>query len=80
MEAHAQPRPAEAAPQIERFTFSIPEFCAAHGISLAFYYLLKKRGLAPDELSLSKRKIISVEAAARWRKERTVPAAAVAAS
>jgi hypothetical protein len=51
--------------------FTIPEFCTAHRISRAFYYTLRSRGLAPDEAELLGRKIITHEAAARWRKQRT---------
>jgi hypothetical protein len=58
-----------ARPEVPAFT--IPEFCAAHRISRAFYYTLRSRGLAPDEAELLGRKIITHEAATRWRKQRT---------
>jgi hypothetical protein len=57
--------------------FSIESFCAAHGISEAFYFELRKKGLAPVESRLGTRVFISHEAAARWRIERE--AATVAA-
>jgi predicted DNA-binding transcriptional regulator AlpA len=50
--------------------YSVPKFCAAHGISEAFYYKLREDGLAPRETRLGKRILISIEAAARWRAER----------
>jgi hypothetical protein len=52
-------------------TFTIQEFCVAHRISAAFYYALKKAGLGPREMVLGRRRIISNEAAADWRRERT---------
>jgi hypothetical protein len=51
--------------------YSIPEFCRANGFSRGFYYKLKRAGLAPDEAKLLGRVIITKEAAARWRKQRT---------
>ena len=49
----------------------IQEFCVPHRISAAFYYALKKAGLGPREMVLGRRRIISNEAAADWRRERT---------
>jgi hypothetical protein len=51
--------------------FTIPEFCAAHRISRAHYYVLRARGLGPDEAELLGRVIITKEAAAAWRRKRT---------
>jgi hypothetical protein len=51
-------------------TFTINEFCVAHKISAAFYYALKRAGLGPREMVLGRRRIISGEAAADWRRER----------
>lgn len=61
----------KAALNVAIAAYTIPEFCVAHRISRAFYYLLRSRGLAPDEAELLGRKIITHEAAARWRKQRT---------
>ena len=33
-----------------KLAFSIPQFCAAHGISRPFYYSLKQQGIAPREM------------------------------
>jgi hypothetical protein len=65
--------------------YSILEFCAAHSISESMFYKLKRVGQTPDEMVVGTRRLISVEAAARWRAEReaaaaetsTVPEAAV---
>ena len=47
---------------------SVAEFCKAHGISCAHFYNLKKRGLAPKTLVLGRRRLVSQEAAAEWRR------------
>ena len=49
--------------------FSIQEFCDAHRISRSRYYELKTQGLTPVEMVVGHRRLISVEAAARWRCE-----------
>jgi len=46
---------------------TIPEFCAAHRISRAFFYELAKQGKAPRVTSLGARRIIFAEDAAAWR-------------
>ena len=57
-------------PPTPRLALSIPEFCEAHGISEAFYYKLKKQGEGPREMKLGARTLISLEAAAEWRRAR----------
>jgi predicted DNA-binding transcriptional regulator AlpA len=49
---------------------SIDEFCARHGISRGSFYNLRKAGLGPREMKLGARVLISVEAAADWRRQR----------
>jgi hypothetical protein len=52
--------------------YTLKEFCQAHRISVAFFYELRKLGLAPRTMSgLGVKQIISGEEAARWRRERT---------
>ena len=58
-------------PHIPRLAFRIAEFCAAHGVSRAKYYELKKLGLAPHETNVDGVTIITGEDAARWRKQRS---------
>jgi len=60
------PRP----PLLERAAYTIREFCDAHRISKSPYYNLRKQGLGPDEARVLDRVIITMEAAARWRKAR----------
>ncbi len=47
--------------------YTIDTFCRTHEISRSEYYLLRKRGLAPAEIRLGRKVLISVEAAAKWR-------------
>jgi predicted DNA-binding transcriptional regulator AlpA len=63
------PRQTRAPP--ERLGYSIPEFCAALGISVAFFYELRKVNTAPRTMILGTRQIISVDEAKRWCAERT---------
>jgi hypothetical protein len=50
--------------------YSIREFCAAHRLSESMYFKLRNQGLGPGEMSVGSRRIISVEAAERWRRAR----------
>jgi hypothetical protein len=54
----------------ERCAFKIAEFCAAHRISRSKFYILKAKGLAPRITDVDGAQIITVEDAARWRRER----------
>jgi predicted DNA-binding transcriptional regulator AlpA len=47
---------------------SIDAFCKAHSISRATFYNLKKRGKAPKTLLVGRRRLVSHEAAATWRR------------
>lgn len=51
--------------------YTLAEFCAAHRISRQHYYSLKNRGIAPAEIHLGRRVLISTEAAAEWRERMT---------
>jgi predicted DNA-binding transcriptional regulator AlpA len=54
--------------------FSIAVFCEDNGISRAHFYNLKKRGLAPKTLMVGRRRLVSDEAAAEWRRSMEDPA------
>jgi hypothetical protein len=56
--------------------FTIREFCQAHKISEAFYYVMKREGWGPAEMHAGQRVLISHEAAAEWRRAREAAAAA----
>jgi len=53
-----------------RLALSISGFCRAHGISESFYFKLKKQRKNPREMKLGARTLITLEAAAEWRRER----------
>ena len=48
--------------------YSIPQFCSAHSISRALFYLLMKEGRAPAIMKVGRRTLISAEAAAAWHR------------
>lgn len=56
--------------------YSVQEFCDAHGISQGFYYVLKRRGEAPREMQVGRRRMVSKEAGADWRRARETNACA----
>ena len=56
--------------------YTIRQFCARHGLSIAFFYKLKAQGLTPNEIQLGARRLISKEAAAAWRRAREAATAA----
>jgi len=60
---------------IPRRSWSIPEFCARHGISPGLYAKLKKLGLGPDETELLDRKIVTDVAEDNWLRERAAASA-----
>jgi hypothetical protein len=47
---------------------SIAEFCRRHSLSEPFYYKLQRQGRGPQTIRLGARTLITVEAAARWRR------------
>jgi predicted DNA-binding transcriptional regulator AlpA len=47
---------------------SILDFCEAHGISRAHFYNLQKRGVAPKTFRAGRRRLVSDEAAEKWRR------------
>jgi hypothetical protein len=53
---------------------TIPHFCKRHGISESMFFKLQNQGLAPTTMTVGSRKLISIEAAAAWRREREAAA------
>jgi predicted DNA-binding transcriptional regulator AlpA len=51
----------------ERLAHTIPEFCQLHSISKAHFYNLLKKGKAPEVLCVGRKRLVTVESAARWR-------------
>ena len=50
-------------------SYSVTEFCHAHGLCRATFYNLRRQGLAPRSFTVGKRRLISQEASAEWRKQ-----------
>ena len=46
---------------------SVAAFCAQHSVSRSLFYRLLKNGLGPRLTKISRRTLISAEAAAKWR-------------
>jgi hypothetical protein len=53
---------------MEQQAYSIPEFCAAHRISRALFYLLQKDRSGPTLMRVRGRTLVTAEAAAEWRR------------
>lgn len=49
--------------------FSVAEFCEKHRITKPTFYELVKRGTAPRIMKVGRRTLISIEAAADWRRQ-----------
>ena len=58
---------------IAPLAFTIPQFCQAHNVSRSQYYEMKKDGSAPVEMKIGRKKLISHESAADWRRRMEVP-------
>ena len=50
--------------------YSIEQFCQAHNISIDLYFKLQRQGLGPKTMKVGARTLISIEAAAEWRRAR----------
>jgi hypothetical protein len=63
----------------QALAFSIAEFCSLHRISRPYFYKIMKNGLGPRVMIVGGRTLVSVEAAAAWRRERETVGRNVAA-
>jgi hypothetical protein len=63
-----------ASPVIQKASYSIDSFCDAHDVSRPMLYQLWKRDEGPDYFFVGEKRLISVEAATRWRQEREAAA------
>jgi hypothetical protein len=50
--------------------YSIREFCRRNSLTAYLFYKLQREGQAPKVMIVGGRKLISAEAAAKWRKAR----------
>ena len=53
---------------------TIESFCQANKISVSTYYALKRDGRGPKEMVVNKRRLITPEAEAAWRRAREAEA------
>ena len=58
---------------VATLAFTIPLFCRAHHLSRSQYYELRKDGRAPVEMEIGRKKLISHESAADWRRRMEGP-------
>jgi hypothetical protein len=63
-------RTSDLRPTPAALAFSVNDFCVLHHISRAYFYKILNLGLGPRIMTVGGRKLISVEAAANWRRER----------
>jgi hypothetical protein len=64
-----QARAPPASPGAEVCAYSIKQFCDLHGgMSQAFFHALVAKGKGPRLMKVGARTLISVEAAAKWRR------------
>jgi uncharacterized protein YcaQ len=54
--------------------YSIRQFCQAHSISVDTYFRLQRANGGPATMKVGGRTLISVEAAAAWRRDRELAA------
>lgn len=74
---HAEPKsekravlPPKRGPPIQPLALSIRQFCEAHNISVDTYFRLARVGNGPQPMRVGGRTLISIEAAAAWRRDR----------
>lgn len=53
---------------VPQAAYSVAQFCAAHGFTKVMFYKLMKQGLGPRVMKVGTRTLISMEAAAEWRR------------
>jgi hypothetical protein len=59
--------------------YSVESFCAAHGMGRSFFYQILREGSGPRTMKVKKKRLITAEAAAdwrRWREKKTAEAEA----
>jgi predicted DNA-binding transcriptional regulator AlpA len=54
----------------DKYALTIHDFCRLHSISEFLFYQLNKEGRAPKTMAVGSKRLISIEAAAEWRRER----------
>jgi len=54
---------------MQKAALTIPQFCDAHNVSRTHLYHLVNEGMGPRLMKVGRRTLISVEAAADWRRD-----------
>jgi hypothetical protein len=49
--------------------FTVPQFCSAHGISRALFYILQREHRGPRVMKCGRRTLIARESAEAWRRQ-----------
>jgi hypothetical protein len=60
----------------DQLAFTVDEFCRLHRISRASLYNYWNAGVGPKVMRVGSRRLISIEAAREWRRQREAEAAA----
>jgi predicted DNA-binding transcriptional regulator AlpA len=55
---------------VEKSALTLNEFCASHSITRATFYRLEKAGAGPIVMNVGGLRLVSVEAAEAWRRQR----------
>jgi hypothetical protein len=56
--------------------YSVRDFCIAHCISEDMFFKMQRQGLTPKTMKVGARTLVSMEAAAGWRREREAASSA----
>jgi hypothetical protein len=49
---------------------TVAEFCRQHSVGISTYYRLQEKGEGPETMKVGGKRLVSIEAAARWRRSR----------
>lgn len=63
-----QETPNDASVLATALAFTVPQFCTAHNISRALFYVLQREKRGPRVMKCGRRTLIAREAAADWRR------------
>jgi hypothetical protein len=74
----AKPPKSWRKPPTQASAFTIDEFCQHHRLSPSTYFKMRADGLGPKEMIVGTRRMISQEAAAKWRRQREAAVASTA--
>jgi hypothetical protein len=64
-----QETPNDAVSIAVALAFTVPQFCSAHGISRALFYIMQRDGRGPRVMKCGRRTLIARESAEAWRRQ-----------